>query len=84
MRTLTHACYVDSWYLQWQEARSRTAQAIELADQASDLRAEAQVRSYAGLVRILSGDFEGAHYHTQAALSVAERLRDRTWLIFAL
>ena len=84
MRTLTHACYVDSWYLQWQEARSRTAQAIELADQASDLRAEAQVRSYAGLVRILSGDFEGAHYHTQAALSVAERLRYRTWLIFAL
>ena len=57
---------------------------MKLADQASDLRAEAQVRSYAGLVRILSGDFEGAHYHTQAALSVAERLRDRTWLIFAL
>ena len=84
MRTLTHACYVDSWYLQWQEAISRTSQAIELADRAGDLRSEAQVRSYAGLARIILPDPEGATYHAEAALAAAERLRDRTWLIFAL
>ncbi len=84
MRTLTHACYVDAWYLRWQETASRTSQAIELAGRAGDLRVEAQVRSYAGLVRDTLGDFEGAHYHAEAALAVAERLRDRTWLVFAL
>ncbi|MFB3119689.1 MAG: AAA family ATPase, partial [Stenotrophomonas maltophilia] len=51
MRTLTHACYVDSWYLQWQEGVSRTSQAIELAGRAGDLRVETQLRSYAGLLR---------------------------------
>ncbi|MFQ6027699.1 MAG: serine/threonine-protein kinase PknK [Dehalococcoidia bacterium] len=84
MRTLTHAVYVDSWYLRWQEALSRTSQAIELSEQAGDLRAEAQVRAYAGLIRTVVADSEEAHYHAGAALAVAERLRDRTWLVFAL
>ncbi|PKB63658.1 MAG: hypothetical protein BZY80_06220 [SAR202 cluster bacterium Io17-Chloro-G2] len=84
LRTLTHATYVDTWYLQWQEARSRTSQAIELSGRAGDLRAEAQVRSYAGLVRTLLSDSEGARHHAEAALEVAERLRDHTWLVFAL
>jgi tetratricopeptide (TPR) repeat protein len=84
MRTLTHAVYVDAWYLRLQEAIRRTSQAIELSDRAGDLRAEAQVRADAGLARTSIGDFEGAQCHAKAALTVAERLRDRTWLIFAL
>jgi len=68
MRTLTHACYVDAWYLQWQEGTSRTSQAIELAGRAGDLRVEAEVRSYAGLVRTILGDPEGAPYHAEAGL----------------
>jgi len=84
IRTLAHAVYVDAWHLRWQEALSKTSQAIELTDRAGDLRTEAEVRCYAGLARICVGDAEGAIYHAEAALAVAERLRDRTWLIFAL
>ena len=63
---------------------SRGFQAIELSEQAGDLHVEAQVRAYTAMNRIIFGDSEGAHHHAEAALAVAERLRDRTWLLFAL
>ena len=84
MRTLTHAVYVDSWYLWFEEAISRASQAIELSGQAGGLRTEAQLRGLAGLIRSAVADSEGARYHAAAALEVSERLRDRTWFLFAL
>jgi len=84
MRTLTHAVYIASWYLRWPEMQSEASKAIELSEQAGNLSAETQVRSYFTANRIILGDSEGAHYHAKAALEAAERLRDRTWLLFVL
>ena len=84
MKTLASATRVDFHHNSFQKCIEEGLQAIELAHQVDDLRAEIDARYYtSAALTFQSGDLAGASSHATAMLALAERLRNRQWLVAA-
>ena len=84
MRALTLSAHVWAHHSRWQDSVEATLAAIELAQQANDLFAEAQAHFYAAIGFIVLGDLVKAQRHADAGLQAAEKSRYRPRLSGAL
>ena len=84
MRTLVAAADVDFYHLRLRESMENCLTAIDLARGVDDPRAEVVARLYAGRNLDYMGDLEGSRAHAAAMLPLAEKLRDRFWLSWAV
>ncbi len=85
MSTLACATRVDFHHDSFQKCIDEGLLAIELAHQVDDLRAELEAHYYvSGSLFLWIGDHAEASYHATVMLELAEKLRDRQWLIAAL
>ena len=82
-RALVGAAAVDGFHLQWQSCLEESARALELALAAGDERSEMIARGWALRVSAFTGDLAGGRAHAAAAISLAEKLRERYWLATA-
>ena len=80
MRTLGMASYVDLYHLRSSDALEKSALVEGLARDVDDPLSQAAAHYAASVLQTLAGDPESALQHAQAAVSPAERLRDRAWL----
>ena len=80
MQALAGFAYIAQFHHQREEGLERSLRAIDLAQQANDLYAEVQARVSACYFHYVLGQPQDSHRHASAALTVAERLRDRFWL----
>ena len=84
MRALTFSASVWLHHTRWQDSVEAGLAAIELAQQANDLRAEAQAHAYAALGFVALGDLVKAQRHADAGLQTAEKSRYRSRLMTSL
>jgi serine/threonine protein kinase/tetratricopeptide (TPR) repeat protein len=84
MRTLADAGNVDMIDGRFLEGIEKTMRAIELSGHVDDPYANVLARYTAGLTYLALGDLARMGRQASAALSQAERLRDRFWLTMAL
>jgi len=84
MWTLERASHVARTQMQWQEALDLALSAIRLASSANNLAAEATAHFHVTCELLRRGDLERARQHAARALQVAERLRQRARLNYAL
>ncbi len=84
LRTLTNACYVDTFHMRWKEGLERGLKAIELGGQVDDLASTNMARHYTARMLLDTGNLREARVHATASLDLAERLRDRVALVTAL
>jgi tetratricopeptide (TPR) repeat protein len=84
MSTLACATRVDFHHNSFQKCIDEGLLAIELAHQVDDLRAELEAHYYVSASLFLwLGDHAEASSHATVMLGLAEKLRDRQWLIAA-
>ena len=82
--TLANAAFVDYYHLRPKEGLERSSSAIELARHLEPSVA-AVVAHYSAAVLLWStGETQRVGQHAEAALAVAEKLRDRSWLARAI
>jgi len=84
LRTLTCAAIIDWIHLRNQEGLEKSLRAIELSQRVDDPHAEFEARELAGQALNCMGEAEKARVHASAALALAEKLRQRYALSFAL
>ena len=84
IRTLSWGTVVDLFYHCHEEGLKKCMRAIELVRYADDPIAEVNAHLYALFHRTITGLPEAANPHAAAALTVAEKLRDRNTLAHAL
>ncbi len=83
MWTLANAAQLSLYNLSFKEALEQGQKAIELAVRADDPRAEVFARFYTTSVLRRTGDLMELREQSSAMLPLAERLRDRYWLVGA-
>ena len=82
--TLAHAAFLDVYHLRPKEGLARSSSAIELARQLEPSVPEVIAHYSAMLPLWFMGETQRAGQHAEAALAVAEKMRDRVWLGRAL
>ena len=80
MRTLAAATDVDWYHLNLQEVLEKGRRVVELASNVGDPSSEVRASFYLGLALDMVGNLEGMRRNAALMLTVAEKLRDRTWL----
>ena len=84
MRTLVASASVDIAHTRYQESVEKSLKAITLANSVDDANAEMEAHRSASLGLRNSGDLQGARYHAEASLALAEQLRNRGWSALVL
>ena len=84
MWALASAADVDGLQLHARESRQKSLSALELAPEVDDPFAAWLARLWAALSSLALGDSEGARLHAGGCLSLAEGLRTRVHLLYAL
>ena len=79
MATLANASVVDMYHLRPKEALERSSSAIELARRLDPSVAVVIAHYSAAIFLWFTGETQRIGQHAEAALAVAEQLRDRTW-----
>ena len=82
--TLAHAAFLDIYYLRSKEGLERSSLAIELARNLEPSLFVAVAHYTAVLHLWIMGETQRVNQHAEAALAVAEKVRDRSWLGRAL
>jgi tetratricopeptide (TPR) repeat protein len=77
LRTLSWAATIDLFHTRYQAALEKSQQAIALCQYVDDESTEAELRFYASTILLVLGNPDGARPHTEALLSLAQRLRSR-------
>ncbi len=80
MATLANAAFVDVYHLRPKEALERSSSAIALARHLEPSVAEVAAHYSAAVIFWFTGETQRVGQHAEAALAVAEKLRDRSWL----
>ena len=83
MRTLATGCWVDSFYLHWDDVLIKCERFAELAHRGAAFRWAVEAYAAAMTACCAIGDLEQAQYYAAASLEAAEGLRDRYWLATA-
>ncbi len=83
MRTLVNAARADTYQGRFQESIEKARRAIELSSLVNEPYAELEAHRTTARCLNAVADLGGARQHTEALLPLAERLRDRYWLISA-
>ena len=84
MRTLVSSASVDFAHTRYRENLEKSLKAIALAPSVNDANAELDAHRTACLSFRNTGDLEGARFHAQASLALAEGLQTRGWLALVL
>ncbi|MCH7737436.1 MAG: hypothetical protein IH872_08545 [Chloroflexi bacterium] len=84
IRTLVHTGRLLRRLSRYQEGLAIFQQAADLARRTDDLHSEVVALYWAALAHSNLGDIEGMRLTAAAGLHAAERLRDRSWLAFAI
>ncbi len=81
MQTGVNAARADSYHGNFTECNEKIQRALRLASHVDDLPTELEAYRIGARNLETVGDLEGARQYTVALLPLAERLRDRNWLV---
>jgi hypothetical protein len=84
MRILADAARVERYNLRFDEMLRKAQRALDLSVGSDALRVQVMAEGEITLALYCTGDLEGAHRHAVALLNLAERFRDRLYLLAAL
>jgi DNA-binding SARP family transcriptional activator len=82
-KVLVSEAHVDFWHLEYRACLEKALRAIELAHADGDERTEMMARSEATRMCATLGDPDGAGAHAHRMAELAERFRERYWLVTA-
>ena len=82
-KVLVSEAHVDFWHLEYRACLEKSLRAIELARDAGDERTEMAALSEATRMCATIGEPDGARAHAVRMLELAERFRERYWLVTA-
>jgi tetratricopeptide (TPR) repeat protein len=83
LRTLANAASVDGFHGNHRESLEKSLLGLELASHVDNPRAEMGVLQFAAMAEMATGDLEEARLHLDRMRELAERLRDRQYLLNA-
>jgi tetratricopeptide (TPR) repeat protein len=82
-KVLVSEAHVDFWHLEYQACLAKALQAIELARADGDEHTEMVALSDATRMCVTLGDPDDARVHARRVAELAERFRERYWLVTA-
>jgi len=81
LRVLANSGNVDGFHLRWETCLAKCQQALELGPSVDDSYTKLRAHLWAFWAFLsANGDIEGARSHAEEIRSIAERLRDASWL----
>ena len=82
--TLANAAFVDVYHLRSKEGLERSSSAIELTRDLEPSVAAVIAHYTAAILLWIMGETQRIDQHAEAALAIAEKMRDRSWLVRAV